>query len=375
MAGRYFLRAFPLFFCLLSLFILYGCGGASVARQANASPAGSPSAETAAPQTVNPAQPPPSAEQVFAALARGSGSHIGPVAECWLPLLKRLQNDPYVRPEMLRYFNGLPEYSPAPMGLKIKELFTINFLRKKPEDAHSPAPPPSRIYRNVVTAGTVEQCKDYLAKHKSIFDAVEKKYPVSREILVALLFVETRLGTYVGKDIALWSLASMAAAVTPERMAGGMGDIPITNKHKDWLQSKLTERSRWAYNELRALLEYCDANNLDPFQIPGSVFGAIGICQFMPSSIVPYGEDGNGDGVINLFSDPDAIFSAANYLAQHGWKTGMSVDRQRAVIRRYNNSTIYANTILALAESVRTGVLQTGPPDRKPAATPQARTR
>jgi membrane-bound lytic murein transglycosylase B len=103
--------------------------------------------------------------------------------------------------------------------------------------------------------------------------------------------------------------------------------------------------------------------------MPGSVYGAIGICQFMPSNLAPYGDDGDGDGVINLFSEADAIFSAALYLTRHGWTAGLDVERRRSVLRRYNNLTIYANTILTLAESVRTGVLQKGPPDRRKAAT------
>ena len=424
MIGRHFLRAITFFLCLLPLCVLHGCGGASAARHAefgptshaqaarakfgptihaqaaptiivadasamgaepDSTPAGAP-VEVPAPMsaegvsisaesdglpaeltasTVPASQNLDAAEQVAAAMTRGGVSYTEPVAEGWQSLIQRLEKDPKVRPESLRFFHGLPEYSPAPMGVKVKELFTNSFLRKSPPPVGDgePKPPPSRIYRSVVTADTVQRSQDYLNRHKDVFDAVEKKYPVPREILAALLFVETRLGTYVGKELALWSLASMAAADTPERMDGGLSGIPITDKHKDWLQSTLTKRSHWAYNELRALLTYFDTHDLDPLQVPGSVFGAIGISQFMPSNIVPYGESASGDAMVNLFTHPDAIFSAARYLTKHGWSKGLSVDAQRKVLRRYNNLTIYANTILALAESIRTGVLQTGPPD------------
>lgn len=313
----------------------------------------------------SPAEPagPTAASRVAEALGKSAGSYSGQAAECWRPLVERLRNDPKVSDEALRYFCTMPEYSPVPMGVKVKELFTNAFLRKKPVDDGKPKPPPSRIYRNVVTAANVQKSKDFLARNKAVFDAVEKKYPVPREVLVALLFVETRLGAYVGKENALWSLACMAAADSPERVAGGMGDIPITDAHAEWLQAKLTDKSRWAYNELRALLAYCNGQELDPFCMPGSVYGAIGICQFMPSNLEPYGDDGDGDGVINLFSEPDAIYSAARYLTKHGWTRGMGVAQQRALLKRYNNLNIYANTILALAESVRTGKLLAGPPD------------
>ena len=407
-----------LFCCLLCLLALNGCGGSSAGRGSDAAASAarppkavSPSVATssaepvgearpedgadtpepvadgppgsgktpAAPAAVAPAAIPPAtgptaptaASRVADSLSRGPGAYSGNVAESWQPLVARLQSDPKVRPETLRYFNSMPEYSPSPMGAKVKELFTSAFMRKKPVDDGKPKPPPSRIYRNVVTAANMQKCNAFLVRNKAVFDAVEKKYAVPKEILVSLLYVETRLGTYVGKDNALWSLACMAAADSPDRVAGGMGDIPITDKHNDWLQAKLTDKSKWAYNELRALLDFCDTQKLDPFCMPGSVYGAIGICQFMPSNLVPYGEDGDGDGVVNLFSEPDAIFSAARYLTKHGWSSGLGVDRQRAVLKRYNNLNIYANTILALAESVRTGVVQTGPPDMvKTAAAP-----
>lgn len=397
MTGQRFFQMVPLVLCLIATLVLSGCG--SAARNAEASTGNAQPAWTAAPgvstghagaataakpasaaeasaKPVNAgaaaktvaapamnATQPTAALRVAASLTRGPGEFSGQVTECWQPLLQRLHNDPAVRPEALRYFCGLPEYSPAPMGAKVKELFTSAFLRKKPVDDGRPKLPPSRIYRNVVTAATLQKCNDFLARNKAVFDAVEKKYPVPREVLVSLLYVETRLGTYVGKDNAFWSLACMAAADRPELVAGGMGDIPITDKHNDWLQARLADKSRWAYNELRALLDFCHTQQLDPSLMPGSVYGAIGICQFMPSNLETYGEDGDGDGVVNLFSEPDAIFSAARYLTKHGWSADMNVARRRAMLKRYNNLTIYANTILALAESVRTGVLQTGPPD------------
>ena len=59
----------------------------------------------------------------------------------------------------------------------------------------------------------------------------------------------------------------------------------------------------------------------------------------------------------------DAISSAALYLKKHGWKTESNVNAHRSVLKRYNNLNIYANTILTLAESLRTGTVMTGPPD------------
>lgn len=344
--------------CVLGVLSLAACGASSAARNSGPEDA-RPVAQAPAPaeRAVAPAPAP-----VVASIAARPGLP-SDVPACWLPLARRLQSDPAAPPDALRHFAALPAYSPAPMGTKIRELFTSAFMRKPKTGDQGAKLPPSRIYRNIVTPANMEKCDNFLAANKAVFDRVERKYPVPREILVSLLFVETRLGTFVGKENAFWSLACMAAAESPDMVNAGLGDIPITVQHNAWLQSKLTDKSAWAYKELRALLAYCTLQNLDPHGIPGSVYGAIGLCQFMPSNLTPYADDGDGDGVINLFSEPDAIFSAASYLTKHGWRAGASVDAQRSVLKRYNNLNIYANTILALAESLRTGAVQTGPPD------------
>lgn len=352
-------------------------GKRAAPQKAAPAPKPAPARAAASPQKAAPATSGPpqanAASKVLESMRAQPAPAGGVVQECWQPLVQRLQKDPNVTPEVINYFCSLPPYSPDPMGAKVKELFRGAFMRK-PSTGVKPSGPPSRIYRSVVTAANVEKCKDFLVLHKKVFDAVEKKYPVPRRIIVSLLMVETRLGTFIGRDNAFWSLACMAMADKPELVQGGLGDIPITSQHNAWLQEKLTDKSNWAYKELRAFLKYCSVQNLDPHAMPGSVYGAIGICQFMPSNLVPYGDDGDGDGVVNLFSVPDAIFSAAKYLTKHGWAKDISVAKQRAVLKRYNNLNIYANTILALGESIHTGALQTGPPDAPaPTAKPKAK--
>jgi membrane-bound lytic murein transglycosylase B len=174
--------------------------------------------------------------------------------------------------------------------------------------------------------------------------------------------VETRLGVFTGKENAFWSLACMAAADSPERVKGGLAGIPLTSRHDAWLRARLKDKSEWAYKEMRALLLFCRDNGINPLTVPGSVYGAIGICQFMPTNLAHFADDGDGDGIINLFSETDAVFSAARYLTRHGWKTGLGVEGRRGVLKRYNNLNIYADTILTMAESLRTGQLLPGPP-------------
>ena len=96
--------------------------------------------------------------------------------------------------------------------------------------------------------------------------------------------------------------------------------------------------------------------DLDPLTVPGSLYGAIGIAQFMPSKALRYGVDGNGDGAVNLFDLEDAVFSMGRYLRANGWRGSMrSRRKQRRAIYNYNHSTIYVNTVLAVADHLREG--------------------
>ena len=113
----------------------------------------------------------------------------------------------------------------------------------------------------------------------------------------------------------------------------------------------MEQRSDWAYKEFVALLGNVRASHLDALGVPGSVYGAIGLCQFMPSNIAPYGADGDGDGTVNLFTVPDAVASLSNYLAMHGWNKASTRAARHKVIKTYNRIDIYANTILGLAEA------------------------
>ena len=308
----------------------------------------------------------PTEEPEKAPVSPAAGKALTPipgVSASWLPLIQRLEADGVAPAKVRSYFKGLEEYSSMPMAVKVAELYRNAFERKAPTPKDPSAVPSKvRIYKGIVTQATVDKCKVFLAENKAAFASMEKQFGIPQETIVALLFVETKLGTFMGKEKAFWSLASMAAAVAPENVNDGIQHLPITKDKEAWLQSKLSDKSNWAYKELKALLTHCDVNSLDPHAMPGSVYGAIGICQFMPSNLKPYGADGNADGTIDLFEPADAIHSAASYLQGHGW-SDKTVDHQRNTIKRYNNLTTYANTIITLAESIKTGVLQTAPPD------------
>lgn len=271
---------------------------------------------------------------------------------CWHPLLERLKEDDVHGADVQHWFASLSEaYSQRPMGVKVSTLFKRRFVPPYFPYFNKPVKS-ANIYAGVVTKDNIRKCYDFLSEYNDIFQKAEKTYFVPKEVLVSLLMVETRLGNFMGSEKAFWSLACMASAGDTDSIGSYLEKLPVTDEHEDWLTDILKARSDWAYAELKALISYCRLHEHDPLQITGSIYGAIGLCQFMPSNIPSYAVDGNGDGKIDLFSLEDAVPSAANFLKNHGWKKGTSGKKRVRLLKYYNHSTAYANTILGLSDGV-----------------------
>jgi len=284
-------------------------------------------------------------------------SHNPDIAAVWLPLIYRLEDEGISGPDVDAYFLALGnDITQDPMGRKVREIYRITFMRPPPEPGAPPKPPSrKRVYPGVVTEANAQLCRDFLAQYPQYFARARSLHGIPPEILVALLFVETRLGTAIGGgNNALHTLASMAVSKKPQQIPDWLAKLPEEHtRHLDWIEELMQKRSEWAYKEVKALVIYVRKYHLDMTSIPGSYYGAIGYSQFMPTNIEPYGVDGDGDGVINLFTMSDAIASVANYLAKHGWKPGLGREAQHKVLKTYNHVDIYPNTILALADLIK----------------------
>ena len=134
--------------------------------------------------------------------------------------------------------------------------------------------------------------KIILNKENNIINKVSSEYKVDKNLLLALMGIETNFGNYLGKMDIVSSLATL---------------------------SYDQRRSEFFTKELITLLKLVDAKIIDPSTLYGSWAGAFGNFQFMPSTIKNHAIDYNNDGSIDLKNIEDSFASAANYLSNLGW--------------------------------------------------------
>ena len=130
-------------------------------------------------------------------------------------------------------------------------------------------------------------------RDKKIIDTVEKEFEVEKELLLALMGIETNFGKYLGKMDIVSSLATLSFD---------------------------QRRSEFFTKELIILLKLVDRNIIDRSILYGSWAGAFGNFQFMPRTIRNYAIDYNKNKTIELKNIEDSFASAANYLKTIGWK-------------------------------------------------------
>ena len=140
----------------------------------------------------------------------------------------------------------------------------------------------------------LKQGLELYEQNQELINKIEKEFKVEKELMLALMGIETNFGNYVGKMDILSSLATLSFD---------------------------KRRSEFFTNELITLLKLIETKKVDHKSLYGSWAGAFGYFQFMPSTIDNYAIDYNNNKEINLKNNIDAFASAANYLSKIGWRT------------------------------------------------------
>jgi membrane-bound lytic murein transglycosylase B len=209
-------------------------------------------------------------------------------------------------------------------------------------------------YDQFTTYRSIGKARNYMKEHLVALKAAEKAYGVDKEVITAIILVETRLGSYLGNRFIINTLSTMASLSDAAVRKQFWEKIPTSGRlSREDFEKKANRKSGWAYKELKALLIFSGNEDIDPVAIKGSYAGAMGIAQFMPSNVVNLARDGNMDGSVDLFTHADAIASIGNYLKHFGWKSGIDRKKRYQVILKYNYSKYYANTILTIRERLK----------------------
>lgn len=145
-----------------------------------------------------------------------------------------------------------------------------------------------------VTPNQVELGRAMLQENDVLLSKIEAQYGVPKQILVAFWGLETHYGANKGN----YGLPSSLMTLAYEG-----------------------RRATFFRGQLLDAMRIIDANHHNQTAMRGSWAGAMGHMQFMPSTIIKHGVDADGDGRINIWTSlPDAFASAANYLANVGWR-------------------------------------------------------
>ena len=160
----------------------------------------------------------------------------------------------------------------------------------------------------------VAEGRAMLRQHASTLAAAESRFGVDRHTIVAVWGVESDFGKAKGRWPLVQALAT-GACLAPRRNAFFRGELIST-------------------------LRIIQRGDVRADRLVGSWAGAFGHTQFIPSTYLRLGVDGDGDGRRDLVdSIPDALHSTANFMDKAGWVTGAAWGYEVKVPRSYSGAT------------------------------------
>jgi membrane-bound lytic murein transglycosylase B len=149
----------------------------------------------------------------------------------------------------------------------------------------------------VVSEDRVARGREQARANAALLTRIGDSYGVPPKVIVALWGIESHYGTKMGTFSVVGALATLAYN---------------------------GRRPKYFRAELLAALKILAQGHITPERMLGSWAGAMGQCQFMPTSFLALAVDGDGDGKRDIWgSKADVFASAANYLRKSGWHQGV----------------------------------------------------
>tara|TARA_X000001036_G_scaffold410388_1_gene422215 strand:- start:945 stop:1958 length:1014 start_codon:yes stop_codon:yes gene_type:complete len=206
---------------------------------------------------------------------------------------------------------------------KLKKLFKKAPERRLTWNGCEPKEKQCLNYKKLfINKHNIQNGKIFMRENAKDLNRASKRFGVPKEIIVAIIGIETRYGKNLGTFKTFDTLASLSLGPNKGR------------------------RHQFYRSELENFLLLCRENNLDPASIKGSYAGALGKPQFISSSYRNYAIDFDNDNYADLWnSNSDVIGSVANYLKRNGWSrnglilTDLTVNNNQSMLEKLSKKT------------------------------------
>lgn len=181
-----------------------------------------------------------------------------------------------------------------------------------------------------LNAPRIKKARELANQHLDILHDVSMRYGVPPQIIVALWGIESNFGRNTGGFSVIQSLATLAYE---------------------------GRRAAFFRKELLAALKILETEHMSADYLEGSWAGAMGQCQFMPSTYLKYAIDYDGDGRRDIWeNEKDAFASIANYLVAEGWDSKHGWGREVHIPKKLSADKIGLKHTQTLAEWQRLGI-------------------
>ena len=224
--------------------------------------------------------------------------------------LKKLFSQIKEEKKLKKLFKKAPERRLTWNGCRLKEKQCINYKKL------------------FVNKHNIENGKVFILENIQDLERASERFGVPKEIIVAIIGIETRYGKNLGKFKTFDTLASLSLGPNKGR------------------------RHNFYRSELENFLLLCNENNLDPSSIKGSYAGALGKPQFISSSYRNYAIDFDNDNYADLWnSNADVIGSVANYLKRNGWSrnglilTDLDDENNKSTLEKLSKKSYKPHTV------------------------------
>ncbi len=220
----------------------------------------------------------------------------------------------------------------------------IDLDHKQPEDKLTF----TRYLHNTLNKRRIDEGRALMQEHHKLLAKIAKTYDVEPQYIIALWGMETDYGKHAGEYSVVQSLATLA----------------YDGRRRDLFETELLDA-----------LKIIGTGQWSSGDLVGSWAGAMGNCQFMPSSYLKFAVDFDSDGKADIWNSlPDSFASIANYLHQSGWQKGIGwghasdaadavypgepdeggyvVTDNYAVILKWNRSRFFATSVGLLADAL-----------------------